>query len=163
MFKKKKSTDALRDFFIRTPGDPGRLPADLSPASHQDDRPAVKSSNLILTTWCDAQTCEVFGEGKKNQTAQAFLQEFAPMRNRLRSCFSITLGRSQIPCEIPRRRSQSHFVGVSERPWMGLSLVAHNQGINWRHDNTGSQFAFFNSPIELSPGLRLDVSSFDLH
>lgn len=50
--KKKKDTDALRDFiFSRTSGDLGWLPADLSPVPRQDDRPAAKSSNLILTTW----------------------------------------------------------------------------------------------------------------
>lgn len=47
---------------------------------------------------CDAQNCEVFEE--KKQTAQAFLQEFAPWRNGPRSCFLITLGRSWIPCEM---------------------------------------------------------------
>lgn len=59
-------------------------------------------------------------EGGKKRTAQAFLQEFGPRRNGPRSCFSITLGRSQIPCEIPQHRcwSQSNFMGVSESPWM---------------------------------------------
>lgn len=49
--KKKKKGVQMLFSFSRTSDDLGRLPADFSPVPRLDDRPALKSSKLILTTW----------------------------------------------------------------------------------------------------------------
>lgn len=49
--KKKKKGVQMLFSFSRTSDDLGWLPADFSPVPRLDDRPALKSSKLILTTW----------------------------------------------------------------------------------------------------------------